>query len=118
MNGLTKTCMVISTISLALLAAETWLWTLIDLSNNEDDIYEMHLQMHEEMDAQQALMTEALKDKLIDLRDRVDLLLIKQKTDASTSKRSRSDSNQKLKSFNALNRSICSKISLKIVSKT
>ena len=52
MNGLTKTCMVISTISLALLAAETWLWTLIDLSNNEDDIYEMHLQMHEEMDAQ------------------------------------------------------------------
>ena len=52
MNGLTKTCMVISTRSLALLAAETWLWTLVDLSNNEDDIYEMHLQKHEEMDAQ------------------------------------------------------------------
>lgn len=52
MNGLTKTCMVISTISLALLAADTWLWTLIDLSNNEYDIHEMHLRMHEEMDAQ------------------------------------------------------------------
>ena len=52
MNGLTKTCMIVSTISLALLAADTWLWTLIDLSNNEDDIYEMHLQMHEEMDSQ------------------------------------------------------------------
>ena len=52
MNGLTKTCMVISTISLALLAADTWLWTLIDLSNNGDDINEMHLQMDEEMDAQ------------------------------------------------------------------
>ena len=52
MNGLTKTCMVISTISLTLLAADTWHWTLIDRSNNEDDIYEMHLQMHEEMDAQ------------------------------------------------------------------
>ena len=51
MIGLTKTCMVISTISLALLAADTWLWTLMDLSNNEDDIYGMHLQMHEEMDA-------------------------------------------------------------------
>ena len=43
---------VVSTISLALIAADTWLWTLIDLSNNEDDINEMHLQMHEEMDAQ------------------------------------------------------------------
>ena len=52
MNGLTKTCMVISTISLTLLAPDTWLWTLIDLSNNEDDIYEMHLQMHEEMASQ------------------------------------------------------------------
>jgi hypothetical protein len=44
--------MVASTISLALLAADTWLWTLIDLSNNEDDIYEMHLQLHGEMDSQ------------------------------------------------------------------
>jgi hypothetical protein len=44
--------MVASTISLALLAADTWLWTLIDLSNNEDDIYEMRLQMHEEMESQ------------------------------------------------------------------
>ena len=52
MNGLTKTCMVVSTISLALLAADNWLWTLIDLSNNEDEIYEMHLQMHEEMASQ------------------------------------------------------------------
>ena len=43
---------VVSTISLALIAADTWLWTLIDLSNNEDDIYEMHVQMHEEMDAE------------------------------------------------------------------
>ncbi len=52
MDGLTKTCMILSTISLALLAADNWLWTLIDLSNNEDDIYEMHLQMHEEMASQ------------------------------------------------------------------
>jgi hypothetical protein len=44
--------MVVSTISLALLAADTWIWTLIDLSNDEDDIYKMHLQMHEEMDSQ------------------------------------------------------------------
>ena len=49
MDSLTKTCMVVSTISLALLAADTWLWALIDLSNDEDDIYEMHLEMHEEM---------------------------------------------------------------------
>ena len=49
MDSLTKTCIVVSTISLALLAADTWLWTLIDLSNDEDDIYEMHLEMHEEM---------------------------------------------------------------------
>lgn len=52
MSGLTKICMVLPTISLALLAADTWLWTLIDLSNNEDDIYEMHLQMHDDMDSQ------------------------------------------------------------------
>jgi len=52
MNGLTNTCMVVATISLALLAADTWLWTLIDLSNNEEDLYEMHLQLHEEMDSQ------------------------------------------------------------------
>ena len=52
MDGLTKTCMIVSTISLVLLAADTWLWTLIDLSNNEDGIYEMHLQMHEEMASQ------------------------------------------------------------------
>ena len=52
MSGLTKTCMIVSTISLALLAADNWLWTLIDLSNNEDDIYEMHLQMHDDMDSQ------------------------------------------------------------------
>ena len=52
MDGLTKTCMIVSTISLVLLAADPWLWTLIDLSNNEDDIYEMHLQMNEEMAAQ------------------------------------------------------------------
>ena len=52
MDGLTKTCMIVSTISLALLAADNWLWTLIDLSNNEDDMYEMHLRMHEEMASQ------------------------------------------------------------------
>ncbi len=52
MYSLTKTCMIVSTISLALLAADNWLWTLNDLSNNEDDIYEMHLQMHEEMASQ------------------------------------------------------------------
>ena len=52
MDGLTKTFMIVSTISLVLLAADTWLWTLIDLSNNEDDIYEMHLQMHEETASQ------------------------------------------------------------------
>ena len=79
MNGLTKTCMVVSTISLTLLAADTWLWTLIDLSNNEEDLNEMHLQLHEEMDSQQALMTEAIEDKLTDLRERVDVLLAKQK---------------------------------------
>ena len=47
MDGLTKTFMIVPTISLALLTADMWLWTLIDLSNNEDDIYEMYLQMHE-----------------------------------------------------------------------
>jgi hypothetical protein len=52
MNGLTKTCMVVSTISLALLAADTWLWTLKNLSNNEEDLHEMHLQLHEEMASQ------------------------------------------------------------------
>jgi hypothetical protein len=52
MDGLTKTCMIVSTTSLALLAADNWLWTLSDLSNNEDDFYEMHLQMHEEMASQ------------------------------------------------------------------
>ena len=52
MNGLTKTCMVVPTIPLALLDADNWLWTLIDLSNNEEDLYEMHLQLHEEMDSQ------------------------------------------------------------------
>ena len=35
MDGLTKTCMIVSTISLVLLAADTWLWTLIDLSDHE-----------------------------------------------------------------------------------
>ena len=49
MDSLTKTCMVVSTISLALLVEDTWQWTLIDLSNDADDIYEMHLQMHKEM---------------------------------------------------------------------
>jgi len=52
MDGLTKTCMIVSTISLMLIAADNWLWTLIDLSNNEDEIYEMHMQMHEEMASQ------------------------------------------------------------------
>jgi hypothetical protein len=52
MNGLSKICMVVSTISPALLAADTWLWSLIDLSNDEDAIYEMHLQMHEVIDSQ------------------------------------------------------------------
>ena len=52
MDGVTNTCMIVSTISLALLAADNWLWTLSDLSNNEDDFYEMHLQMHEEMASQ------------------------------------------------------------------
>ena len=52
MDGLTKACMIVSTISLMLIAADNWLWTLIDLSNNEDEIYEMHMQMHEEMASQ------------------------------------------------------------------
>ena len=78
MNGLTKTCMVVATIPLALLDADKWLWTLIDLSKNKDGTYEMHFQMHEEMNAQQTVMTEALENKLIDLRERVDLLLAKQ----------------------------------------
>ena len=43
--------MVVATISLALLAANNLLWTLIDISNDEDEIYEIHLQMHEEMDS-------------------------------------------------------------------
>ena len=51
MDRLSKICMVVATISLALLAADTLLWTLIDISNDEDDIYEIHLQMHEEMDS-------------------------------------------------------------------
>ena len=51
MDRPSKICMVVATISLALLAADTLLWTLIDFSNDEDDIYEIHLQMHEEMDS-------------------------------------------------------------------
>jgi hypothetical protein len=42
MNGLTKTSMVVATIPLALLDADKWLWTLIDLSKNKDGTYEMH----------------------------------------------------------------------------
>ena len=70
MNGLTKACMVVSTTLPAVLGADTWLWTLIDLSKNKDDTYEMN--------AQQAVMIEALENKLIDLRERVDVLLAKQ----------------------------------------
>ena len=51
MDRLSKVCMVVATLSLALLAADTLLWTLIDISNDENDIYEIHLQMHEEMDS-------------------------------------------------------------------
>jgi hypothetical protein len=44
MNGRTKACMVVSTTLPALLGADTWLWTLIDLSKNKDDTYEMNAQ--------------------------------------------------------------------------
>jgi hypothetical protein len=44
--------MLISTVSLAMIAADAWFWTLIDLLSEKEDISEMHLQMHEEMDSQ------------------------------------------------------------------
>ena len=52
MTSLTKICMLISTVSLAMIAADAWLWTFIDLLSEDEDIYEMHIQMHEEMDSQ------------------------------------------------------------------
>ena len=44
-----KICMLISTIPLAMIAANSWLWTFIDLLSEGEDIYEMQLQMHEEI---------------------------------------------------------------------
>jgi hypothetical protein len=59
-------------------------------------------------------MTEALEDKLIDLRERVDVLLAKQKAyRASISKLSRSNSNQKLRRSRTLSRLICSRYQIK-----
>ena len=52
MTSLAKICMLISTVSLVMIAADAWLWTFIDLLSEDEDIYELHLQMHEEMDSQ------------------------------------------------------------------
>ena len=52
MTSLTKICMLISTVPLAMIAADAGLWTFIDLLSEDEDIYEMHIQMHEEMDSQ------------------------------------------------------------------
>ena len=52
MASLTKICLLVSTVSLAMIAADAWLWTLIDLLSEKEDIYEMHIQMHEEMESQ------------------------------------------------------------------
>ena len=52
MTSLTIICMLISTVSLAMIAADAWLWAFIDLLSEDEDIYELHLQMHEEMDSQ------------------------------------------------------------------
>lgn len=50
MNNLTKICIVLSTISLILIATDAWLWTFIDLNSDTEDFYEMHLKMHEGVD--------------------------------------------------------------------
>ena len=49
MTSLKKFACLISTIPLAMIAANSWLWTFIDLLSEGEDIYEIQLQMHEEI---------------------------------------------------------------------
>ena len=51
MDNFTRKCLLVGTISLAILAADTLFWTLMDLTSDWD-MYEQHLLMNEEMDKQ------------------------------------------------------------------
>jgi hypothetical protein len=51
MDNFTRKCLLVGTISVALLAADTLFWTLMDLTSDWD-MYEEHLMMHEEMENQ------------------------------------------------------------------
>ena len=51
MDNFTRKWLLVGTISLAILAADTLFWTLMDLTSDWD-MYEQHLLMHEEMDKQ------------------------------------------------------------------
>ena len=52
MDNFTRKCLLVGTVSLALLAADTIFWTFMDLTSDWD-MYEQHLMMHEEMENQQ-----------------------------------------------------------------
>ena len=51
MDNFTRKCLLVGTISVALLAADTLFLTLMDLTSDLD-MYEEHLVMHEEMENQ------------------------------------------------------------------
>ena len=51
MDNFTRKCLLVGTVSLAILAADTLFWTLTDLTSDWD-MYEEHLMMHEEMEKQ------------------------------------------------------------------
>ena len=51
MDNFTRKCLLVGTVSLAILAADTLFWTLMDLTSDLD-MYEQHLMMHEEMENQ------------------------------------------------------------------
>ena len=50
-DNFTRKCLLVGTVSLAILAADTLFWTLMDLTSDWD-IYEEHLMMHQEMENQ------------------------------------------------------------------
>ena len=51
MDNFTRKCLLVGTVSLAILAADTLFWTLTDFTSDWD-MYEEHLMMHEEMEKQ------------------------------------------------------------------
>ena len=74
MDNFTRKCLLVGTISLALLAADTLFWTLMDLTSDWD-MYEQHLLMHEEMDKQQLVHPTMLSEEIKNRRNHVKLQL-------------------------------------------